>query len=282
MNLIGCWWDGVATETVPAQARGLHYGDGVFRTMLWWDGRIDAREQQLQRLRQDAQAIAIDVRADQLEQALEGLRAMTLPRAAIVKFMVLRGGVARGYAPDRGATPHLGLFVHEFPLYPAEHWTVGIDLVGLDARLSAHPRLAGIKHCNRLDQVLATAELQRKNAVEGLCRGPARGFQCGTRSNLFWLQGLELKTPAVVDCGVRGVTRDRIIALARRHGVRIQEVEAPTGDVLRRADGLFVCNSIFGVWPVKRLDGQPIAGVSGVPSWMQAFPHPGVQLADAS
>ncbi|MHA7834816.1 MAG: aminodeoxychorismate lyase [Algiphilus sp.] len=282
MSLIGCWWNGAAADRVPAQTRGLHYGDGVFRTMLFWDGQIDARDQQLQRLRQDAQALAIDVGAAHLEQSLDALQSADLPRAAIVKMMVLRGGEARGYAPDSMASAHIGLFAHTLPRYPAEYWTTGIDVRGLDARLSVHPALAGIKHCNRLEQILAAAELQGREATEGLCRGPAGGFQCGVRSNLFWRQGHELLTPAVVDCGVRGVTRDRIIELAQAHGTKVREVEAPSAEVLLRADGLFVCNSVFGVWPVKRFNGRSTAGASGLPSWMQAFTHPSVQLADAS
>ncbi|WP_420426685.1 aminodeoxychorismate lyase [Algiphilus sp.] len=282
MSLIGCWWNGVAANAVPAQTRGLHYGDGVFRTMLWWDRQIDARERQLQRLHQDARALAIDIGVDQLQQALDGLQSVELPRTAIVKMIVLRGGEARGYAPDATAKPQLGVFVHTLPRYPAAYWTAGIDVVGLDAQLSVHPRLAGIKHCNRLEQVLAATELQRSEAVEGLCRGPSQGFQCGVRSNVFWRQGHELLTPAVVDCGVRGVTRDRIIELAQAYGTRVREVEAPGVEILLRADGLFVCNSVFGVWPVKRLNGQPTAGASGLPSWMQTLTHPGVQLAEVS
>lgn len=277
MSLLASWWDGAAVESLPPQTRALHYGDGVFRTMLFWQGTIDAREWQLRRLQEDAQRLHISVAVERLERMLDDIE---LPDSAVVKMMVIRGGVARGYAPQPDAEPHVAVFVHSLPRFPDDYWEQGIDAVTLDAPLAAHPGLAGVKHCNRLEQVLAAHELGRYPAQEGFCRAPSGGFQCGTRSNLFWQEGSQLLTPRIEDCGVRGVTRDRIIAAANDVGTPVQEAAAPGLDTLLAADAILVSNSIFGIWLVQRLNGHTMPRSQMARDWMQHLAHPGFHLAD--
>lgn len=279
MSLIACWWNGTAVDALPVELRATHYGDGVFRTMLRCQGRIDAHDQQLDRLVEDAQMLGIEIARARIDRLL---KEMALPDTAIVKMMVIRGGAARGYAPQHDAEPHILVFAYAPPRFPAAHWTTGIDAVTLQARLSAHAGLAGVKHCNRLDQVMASGELRRHTAAEGLCRGASGGYQCGTRSNIFWQQGRQLLTPRIDDCGVRGLTRDRIMARAAADGNHVQEVAAPGVQTLLDADAVFVCNSVFGIWPVGRLDGQAMPLSQTAQHWMQALAHPGLYLSESS
>lgn len=278
MSLIAGWWDGLAVDALPLQTRAVHYGDGVFRTMLLWQGRIDAREGQLRRLQEDAQRLHICVSVERLERMLADIE---LPADAVLKMMVIRGGAARGYTPQAEAEPHVALFAHALPRFPAAYWQQGIEVVTLESPLAAHAGLAGVKHCNRLEQVLAAHELGQYPAQEGFCRAPSGGFQCGTRSNIFWQQGSQLLTPRIEDCGVRGLTRDRIIAAARSTGSRVQEVAAPTLDTLLAADAVFVCNSVFGIWLVRRLDGHTMPPSQMAQHWMQHLAHPGFHLAES-
>jgi len=279
MSLIACWWNGAAVDALPVELRATHYGDGVFRTMLRCQGRIDAYNQHLDRLVADAHAIGIDIARARLDPLLESI---ILPDTAILKMMVIRGGLSRGYAPQEDIEPHVLVFAHVPPRFPAAHWTLGIDAVTLETRLAAHAELAGIKHCNRLEQVMASRELRRQTAAEGFCLGPSDGYQCGTRSNLFWEEQGKLLTPRIDDCGVRGLTRDRIMARASVDGTPVQEVAAPDSATLLDADAVFVCNSVFGIWPVGRLDGQRMPPSQTAQHWMHALAHPGFNLSESS
>lgn len=251
MSLLGAWMDGAPVSALPLTLRAAHYGDGVFRTLRRDSGRIALYERQIARLCGDAAAIGIPLRNETVEQALAE---PALPKDAVIKICAWRGGAGRGYWPDPEAAPHLAVYAHAPPSYPLDHWQQGIDVIRLTAALSRNPRLAGIKHCNRLDQVLAAEELAASNAVEGLCRDGDGNFVCGTRSNLFALVEGALHTPPVVDCGVRGVMREQLCELAAEQGLGVRE-SAFNEALLARADALLLSNSLIGVWPVARLDG---------------------------
>lgn len=256
MSLLGVWLDGAPATSLPVTLRAAHYGDGVFRTLRRDGGRIALREQHITRLCADAAAIGIPLRREAVERALSE---PALPKDAALKICAWRGGAGRGYRPEPDAAPHLAVYAHALPSYPMDYWKQGVDVVRLAATLSHNPRLAGIKHCNRLDQVLAADELAASGAVEGLCGDGAGNFVCGTRSNVFaHLEGV-LYTPPIVDCGVRGVMREQLCELASRQGLTVRE-SALDEALLARADGLMLSNSLIGVWPVARLDGVAFPG----------------------
>lgn len=256
MSLLGVWLDGAPATSLPVTLRAAHYGDGVFRTLRRDGGQIALREQHIARLCADAAAIGIPLRAEAIERALAE---PALPEDAALKICTWRGGAGRGYRPEPDAAPHLAVYAHALPSYPADYWKQGVDVVRLATTLSRNPRLAGIKHCNRLDQVLAAEELAATGAVEGLCSEGADHFVCGTRSNVFAQVDGVLHTPPIVDCGVRGVMRDRLCELAAGQGTPVRE-SALNEVLLARADALLLSNSLIGVWPVARLDGAELPG----------------------
>ena len=251
MSLLGAWLDGAPATSLPLTLRAAQYGDGVFRTLRRDGGQVALREQHIARLCADAAVIGIPLRKEAVEQALAE---PALPADAALKICAWRGGVGRGYRPEPETTPHLAVYAHTLPDYPAEHWKRGVDVVRLAATLSRNPRMAGIKHCNRLDQGLAAAELAATGADEGLCGDGDGHFVCGTRSNVFAHVDGVLHTPPIVDCGVRGVMRERLCELAEGQGIVLRE-SALGEDLLARADALLLSNSLIGVWPVARLDG---------------------------
>jgi len=119
--------------------------------------------------------------------------------------------------------------------------------------LSANPVLAGIKHLNRLEQVLARAEWQASEIAEGLMADEQGRVVEGTMSNLFVVSSGELWTPPVDRSGVAGVMRALVLDIALRQGIpaRVREIRRPD---LERADALFLTNSLIGIWPVRRLE----------------------------
>lgn len=143
-----------------------------------------------------------------------------------------------------------------WPTHPASYYTDGIALRTLKLRLGENSRLAGIKHPCRLEQVLARVELNESNEQEGLLLDTSGFVAGGIASNVFAVSGSMLLTPGIGRCGVRGVMRRVVLESCETLGLRPEESDlAP--QALHDADELFVCNSIFGIWPVRDLDGQP-------------------------
>jgi 4-amino-4-deoxychorismate lyase len=260
MSLLGAWLDGAPLSALPPTLRAAHYGDGVFRTLRRDAGHIALQTRHVARLCSDAAAIGIPLAAGTLEQALAQ---PALPEDAALKICVWRGGGGRGYRPDPAAAPHIAVYAYALPEHPAAHWTQGVEIVRLAATLSRAPRLAGIKHCNRLDQVLAAQELAAAGAAEGLCGDGDGNFVCGTRSNVFARVDGVLCTPPIVDCGIRGVMRERLCELAEGRGIAVRESPFNEG-LLARADAMMLSNSLIGVWPVARLDGRALPGSAGL------------------
>ena len=130
-------------------------------------------------------------------------------------------------------------------------------------RLSHSPALAGIKHLNRLEQVLAATEWDRAIADEGLMLDNTGAVIEGTVSNIFILRNETLLTPLLDHCGVAGVMRDFIIRkLSANTLLSVRQMRLTIDDLLT-ADAVFICNSILGVWPVhsvgvSQLSSSPV------------------------
>jgi 4-amino-4-deoxychorismate lyase len=119
-----------------------------------------------------------------------------------------------------------------------------------ETRLSHQPRLAGIKHLNRLENVLAAAEWQNPDVAEGLLCDSEGNVIEGTRSNLFLVRHGELLTPDLSRCGVAGVQRQRVLDWAATRNLPASVGRVTLQDVLD-ADEVFLTNSVIGLWPVR-------------------------------
>lgn len=250
---MSAWIDGVplGDDTLSA-LRALHYGDGVFRTLLLSDGRYDALDLQLARLQHDARRLDLALPANLPAQL--GAVAKQYNGVNIVKVLLSRRSAGRrGYAPQPGPSSLL-LFVDSAPPPHPRAWGSGVVVRRSPLQLAAQPQLAGIKHLNRLEQVLACSGWAADQDEALMCDQRGRLIS-GTRSNLFVVIDGQVQTPALDRCGVAGVTRDRVIATAAALGIdyRITELRAAA---LARASELFLSNSVFGIWPVGRVDAR--------------------------
>jgi len=193
------------------------------------------------------------------EPALLLSEAMSLcadERDAVLKVIVTRGAGERGYAlPVQAATTRV-LSLSPAVMFPPAHYRAGVSVRVCDTRLAGNPVLAGIKHLNRLEQVLARAEWEDEVA-EGLMLDNNNNVIEGTMSNLFCVQKSEngpvLKTPLLTHCGVKGITRENIMKAASVIGVSVQETTLGLAD-LYRSQELFLCNTLIGIWPVRQLE----------------------------
>jgi 4-amino-4-deoxychorismate lyase len=124
-------------------------------------------------------------------------------------------------------------------------------------RLGENPALAGIKHCNRLEQVLARREWSDPGIGEALMFSSSGALVSGTMSNVFLVHGSKLLTPSVDRCGVAGVMRATVLDLAAQLGIPAQERRLDETE-LAAAEELFLTNALIGIRPISELDGVSV------------------------
>ncbi|MDR2875129.1 MAG: aminodeoxychorismate lyase [Methylobacillus sp.] len=243
--------DGAADAAISPADRGLAYGDGVFRTLRVRQGRPECWPLHFRKLEEDCRALEIVCPS---EDALLGdLDALFRDGGdGVAKIIVTRGDSARGYAvPLEGASRRI-VSRSPLPRYPESWYSDGVDLHLCRLRLSAQPRLAGVKHLNRLENVLARMEWSSPQLAEGLLRDEEGWVIEGTMSNVFLRSGTILRTPSFQRCGVAGVTRARILEAAPGIGL-----DARVGSIslqrLAAADEVVICNSLIGVLQVRSM-----------------------------
>ncbi|MFJ4343958.1 aminodeoxychorismate lyase [Pseudomonas sp. NPDC089401] len=242
------WIDGRPATAINLQNRGLAYGDGLFETIAVRAGRPSLLDGHLARLALGCQRLAID--ADLALVRDELLRFASQLGDGVAKLILTRGDSQRGYAPVAGAMPRRILQGSPLPSYPAGHAEQGVQLFPCQTRLGLQPLLAGLKHLNRLEQVLARAEWQDVELAEGLMLDGQGRVVEGVYSNLFLVRDGVLLTADLSRCGVAGVMRGALLAQARLQGIATEVCDIPF-DALVQADEVFVCNSVYGVWPVR-------------------------------
>jgi 4-amino-4-deoxychorismate lyase len=245
--------NGEPGESIIAQDRGLQYGDGVFRTLLLRGGKLQHWQRHYQKLHHDCAGLGIECPSMSLLDAdLAKLTAVTAE--GVIKIIITRGISSRGYAPQPESTSSRLVSLSPMPVYADSLAEQGIQVQFCNLRLGHQPRLAGIKHLNRLENVLAAGELKDTGMMEGILLDEDDCVIEGTRSNLFMVQDGKLYTPDLSRCGVAGVQRDRVIELAASHGITC-EVRPVKMQELLAADEIFLVNSVIGLWPVRELAG---------------------------
>ena len=238
--------------------RGWQYGDGIFETMLLLRGQVRFWEDHLERLQ--AGCTRLDLRAPNIELLKQELQLLRADRQdAVIKLTLMRNGSERGYrAPPAADVTRLWQLFDTPPATPA-----GIVVRWCDTRLSRNAQLAGLKHCNRLEQVLAQAEWRDTDIAEGLMLDTEGELICGTMSNVFLVLDGVLVTPDLRYSGIAGVMRKNLLRLARSLQIEV-EPRAIRAEDVQHASEVFMCNSVRGIQPVVRLSEQlwPVGGIT--------------------
>jgi 4-amino-4-deoxychorismate lyase len=245
--------DGVANAGLSAKDRGLAYGDGVFRTFVAQRGVARQWRRHYAKLARDCAAIGIDAPAEPL-LADEVRRVAEADEACVVKIIVTRGVGTRGYAYGAEVEATRVVASSPLPQYPQTHGAEGVRIRRCRLRVGHQPVLAGVKHLNRLENVLARAESNDPDIAEGLLCDAANNVIGGTMTNLFIARRGTLATPALTRCGVAGVTRERVIEAAGRAGLAC-DITDLGWDQVAQADEVILVNSVAGAWPVREIDG---------------------------
>ena len=243
------WVDGQPAHALASlKDRGLAYGDGLFETLAVKAGQPLLLDLHMQRLAQGCSRLAIV--ADNIVIRSEVLAYAQAMGEGVLKLIVTRGDSLRGYSASPEALPRRILQASPPAAYPEANAQEGIQLFDCATRLAEQPLLAGLKHLNRLEQVLARAEWQDPAYAEGLMRDTSGRVIEGVFSNLFLVRDGSLYTADLQRCGVAGVMRAALLVEAERQGIA-RHVTDISFEQLRQADELFLCNSVYGIWPVR-------------------------------
>jgi len=279
--------NGLPKECISVLDRGFQYGDGLFETLQIFDGEVLHWQRHIRRLSQGCGRLAIPMPEHEKLRS-ESAQLSSGVSQGTLKITVTRGVGGRGYSAKGNleATRVVAVFpAEEFPanIFPKSHWQQGVNVRLCHTRLAHNVALAGIKHLNRLEQVLARAEWDTPNIAEGLMLDNNNNVIEGTMSNVFCIKtvlnkkrvnhtyersamnntatekGQEgdtvggettLFTPDLSRCGVAGITRERILDMATQLNIPVCITDL-TLDDLEQASEVFLSNSLIGIWPVR-------------------------------
>ena len=228
--------------------RGFTYGDGLFETLRVRHGRVPLWTRHRDRLRDGCARLRLSA-PDEGRLFAEVVRLCEGFDDAVVRVTLSRGVGERGYALP--AAPRQTLVVTASPLsLDTTAYDDGIAVRLCDTRCGDQPLLAGMKHLNRLEQVLARAEWSDPSRTEGLMRDLAGDLVSATAANLFAVFDGRLVTPPVDRCGVAGVARAEVMAC------REVVVEAIALSRLVLADEVFLTSAVRGILPVRAFAGR--------------------------
>ena len=243
--------NGEYREHIEISDRGFQYGDGLFETISVTNGQPVFLDRHIERLHAGCRRLYIPFPGAEL-LTLEAQKLCQNLRKAVLKLILTRGSGGRGYRqPDVIQTTRV-LSLHPFPDYPDRYRKQGITARFCDTRLGLNPALAGIKHLNRLEQILARAEWTDPDIQEGIMLDMDEHVIEGTMTNLFYIKNETLYTASLKLAGVAGIMRAIIMAMSSEHNLSAIE-HTFTKDELLSADEVFVCNSVIGIWPIKQI-----------------------------
>lgn len=256
-----CWVNGQKTSQISAFDRSVHYGDGFFTTILVAQNRLYNWSAHWWRLQKSAKQLGFPelMEADvwSLIQSayteFQQLHATEVPLT--IKLIVSRGLGGQGYQAleQPEITTIVQISTHPVFTQNADLQTMQapIELGLCKTHCSIQPSLAGLKHLNRLENVLARNELRGTDITEGVMLNAYSDVVCATQSNLFMIKGSQLITPKLNTSGVAGTTRYQMSHIAKSCGLEYHEQFVSLQN-LHTAEELFLGNALRGVMPIKQ------------------------------
>jgi 4-amino-4-deoxychorismate lyase len=242
--------NGIPADSISIYDRGLAYGDGIFETIAVRKGHPLLFAAHMERLWRGCRNLGIP--APDMEQCRSEIGQLCTGRTGVLKLMITRGSGGRGYAGRKDMQPNRLLLFSKWDACPREFYTQGIRVGICRIRLSLQEQLAGIKHLNRLENVLAARELDGDLMQEAIMLDYDNHIIECTRSNIFFIKNGQIHTPGLERCGISGVMRNHILQCAQENGVQIH-IRDIRLDEAAHMDEAFVSNSLIGVWPIARL-----------------------------
>ncbi|MFT6918692.1 MAG: 4-amino-4-deoxychorismate lyase [Cognaticolwellia sp.] len=244
--------DGKIANSISIDDRGLAYGDGCFTTALITDGKVVMLPEHLNRLAQQSQQLGLPNLA--LAALEESIRKISVGiKIGIVKVIITCGSGGRGYSRLGAEQARVIISVSDYPKFYPQWQKHGICVGISEQKLGINPMLAGLKHLNRLEQVMLRAELDRRTE-DDIIASDINGsvIECCS-ANVFWLKAGQWQTPILTTAGVAGLMRAKILL----NNPNIQQDNYSLSQ-LDNIDAMFISNAILGIVPVKIFNGQQL------------------------
>lgn len=248
-----CLVNGIQQNQIDIQNRGLAYGDGLFTTAKIIDGKIQHLSLHIQRLLLGCEKLAL-LAPDKVELTKQLSLVAKQHDLAVLKVIITASGGGRGYARSTEPKNDLIIMVHDYPKHYDELAIEGIILGNSNQQMGINPMLSGLKHLNRLEQVLLRQELTNTKEDDLVVTNVNDEVIEATSANLFFWLNDKLCTPDVTNSGVNGIMRQAI--LQNYPGTLIKKVTLAD---LARSPAMFICNCVMGVMPVRNYNGRNLS-----------------------
>lgn len=231
--------------------RGLAYGHGLFETMLLSNSSLALIDRHLTRLCDGANTLGIPLNRSLVLQCinffLDQLNAKSVTEG-VVKVIVTAGEGGRGYQSPAEIKPSIICSYSNLPADLSDYRSQPLSVRYCQHRLPNNQSLAGIKHLNRLDQIIARAEWSSKSYQEGLMFSSSDNLIEAISANVFVKNSAgDWVTPCLKLAGVAGVMRSVMIEEifpACNIAISIADVSC---DELAKCQQLLICNSVRGL-----------------------------------
>jgi 4-amino-4-deoxychorismate lyase len=246
-------------EHLSSNDRGFAYGDGLFESILVHRGEFVWWSQHWRRLSMDAARLGITLPDE--AGIFSAVQRLVGQQTCVLKIIVTRGESGRGYAMATGPTTTV-MSIHPVP----ERHALPIALRWCQTPIAQQPALAGIKHLNRLENILARSEWCSSDYADGLMCDNKGSVICATSANIFIYQAARWRTPSLALCGIDGIARQWF--LAQMPDCMVTTLSRA---VVENAEAIFLCNSVRGMMVVKCIETIQLPSNDLCAEWQQKF-----------
>jgi len=244
-----CLINGIEQRFIDIESRGLAYGDGLFTTAKIVNGKVLYLSAHVHRLLSGCKQLALFApNQDELTKQLNQIAIKY--KLAVLKVIITACSGGRGYARANTLKSDVIIMVHDYPVHYDELAVKGVKVGKSNQKIGINPMLKGLKHLNRLEQVLLRQELVNSKEDDLIVSNVHDEVIEATSANLFfWLNG-NLCTPDVTNSGVNGIMRQTIL---QAYPETI--IKTVTFEELASAEAMFICNCVMGIMPVNHYNG---------------------------
>ena len=239
---------------------GLLYGDGVFEGIRAYNGRVFLLDAHIDRLYDSAKAIALNIpmsKAEMSSAVVETCKANGISDGYI-RLVVTRGVGTLGLNPYLCEKAQIIIIAAKIQLYPPELYENGLKIVTVGTvrnhTEALNPR---IKSLNYLNNVMAKIEAINAGCMECLMLNPAGQVAEASGDNVFVVKNGVLTTPPSWCGALEGLTRNKVMELARQAGYEVRESVLARYD-LYVADEIFLTGTAAEIISVVDVDKRPI------------------------
>ncbi len=250
--------NGVQHDSISITDRGLAYGDGVFTTAKVVQGKIQFLSEHLERLTQNCNKLSIALPdIDKIKRELKAVAQRF--ELCVAKVIITAGEGGRGYSRQGCDTSTVIISFHAFPEHYFTWQQQGINLGIAQFKLGLNPLLAGIKHLNRIEQVLIRQELDSRKEDDLLVLNCDENIIEASAANIFWLKNNTWYTPKIVESGISGLMRQHILETLHNDKNKAVEIIEGKITILDNIEAMFICNSVMNIVPVSQFQDKKLA-----------------------